>query len=152
MMTWPPWPNGQGVGFLIQRLRARVPQGYIIWEFGAYCAGGGMLALRPDCEDACLPSMKQCGPNGMQKAWPLFCEQSHHLSHGRFLGCANLSLDVRLPWVGPRSGHQPDPARAPRPYEEDAIHQRVAQWLACCARNPNVRGLTPCSATPFNFG
>ena len=23
----PPWPNGQGVGFLIRRLRVRVPQG-----------------------------------------------------------------------------------------------------------------------------
>jgi hypothetical protein len=23
----PPWPNGQGVGLLIRRLRARVPQG-----------------------------------------------------------------------------------------------------------------------------
>ena len=25
--AWPPWPNGQGVGLLIRRLRARVPQG-----------------------------------------------------------------------------------------------------------------------------
>ena len=23
----PPWPNGQGIGFLIRRLRAQVPQG-----------------------------------------------------------------------------------------------------------------------------
>ena len=26
---WPPWPNGQGVGPLIRRLRARVPQGVL---------------------------------------------------------------------------------------------------------------------------
>ena len=25
--AWPPWPNGQGVGLLIRRLRVRVPQG-----------------------------------------------------------------------------------------------------------------------------
>ena len=30
--TWPPWPNGQGVGLLIRRLRVRVPQG------GAYAS------------------------------------------------------------------------------------------------------------------
>jgi hypothetical protein len=53
-MTWPPWPNGQGVGLLIRRLRVRVPQGVIIWEFSAYCAGVGMFALRPDCEDECV--------------------------------------------------------------------------------------------------
>ena len=27
--TWPPWPNGQGVGLLIRRLRVRVPQGVL---------------------------------------------------------------------------------------------------------------------------
>ena len=26
----PPWPNGQGVGLLIRRLRVRVPQGVIL--------------------------------------------------------------------------------------------------------------------------
>ena len=26
LATWPPWPNGQGVGLLIRRLRVRVPQ------------------------------------------------------------------------------------------------------------------------------
>jgi len=26
----------------------------IIWEFSAYCAGVGMFALRPDCEDECV--------------------------------------------------------------------------------------------------
>ena len=25
--TWPPWPNGQGIGLLIRRLWVRVPQG-----------------------------------------------------------------------------------------------------------------------------
>ena len=29
MQIWPPWPNGQGVGLLIRRLRARVPQGVL---------------------------------------------------------------------------------------------------------------------------
>ena len=28
-LAWPPWPNGQGVGLLIRRLRARVPQGVL---------------------------------------------------------------------------------------------------------------------------
>ena len=28
----PPWPNGQGVGLLIRRLRVRVPQGVLDFE------------------------------------------------------------------------------------------------------------------------
>ena len=32
----PPWPNGQGVGLLIRRLRVRVPQGVHIWTPGLY--------------------------------------------------------------------------------------------------------------------
>ena len=31
-MCWPPWPNGQGVGLLIRRLRVRVPQGVFVSE------------------------------------------------------------------------------------------------------------------------
>ena len=30
----PPWPNGQGVGLLIRRLRVRVPQGVLAAEIG----------------------------------------------------------------------------------------------------------------------
>ena len=29
---WPPWPNGQGVGLLIRRLRVRVPQGMLDFQ------------------------------------------------------------------------------------------------------------------------
>ena len=31
VVTLPPWPNGQGVGLLIRRLRVRVPQG-VHWQ------------------------------------------------------------------------------------------------------------------------
>ena len=31
----PPWPNGQGVGLLIRRLRVRVPQG-VLSVFGEF--------------------------------------------------------------------------------------------------------------------
>ena len=30
----PPWPNGQGVGLLIRRLRVRVPQGVLDFQMG----------------------------------------------------------------------------------------------------------------------
>ena len=30
VQTQPPWPNGQGVGLLIRRLRVRVPQGVLV--------------------------------------------------------------------------------------------------------------------------
>ena len=30
MLQLPPWPNGQGVGLLIRRLRVRVPQGVFV--------------------------------------------------------------------------------------------------------------------------
>ncbi len=33
----PPWPNGQGVGLLIGRLRVRVPQGVSFSQRGLLC-------------------------------------------------------------------------------------------------------------------
>ena len=39
---WPPWPNGQGVGLLIRRLRVRVPQGVeVTWVMCAADTGAG---------------------------------------------------------------------------------------------------------------
>jgi hypothetical protein len=41
-----PWPNGQGVGLLIRRLRVRVPQG--VTDYAAHTHGcGHSAALRP---------------------------------------------------------------------------------------------------------
>jgi hypothetical protein len=37
--AWPPWPNGQGVGLLIRRLRVRVPQGVSCHHTGIKCGG-----------------------------------------------------------------------------------------------------------------
>ncbi len=39
---WPPWPNGQGVGLLIRRLRVRVPQGV---QLGRVPVGFGLPQL-----------------------------------------------------------------------------------------------------------
>ena len=41
-MHWPPWPNGQGVGLLIRRLRVRVPQGV---QLGRVPVGFGLPQL-----------------------------------------------------------------------------------------------------------
>jgi hypothetical protein len=80
-------------------------------QFIAYCAGAEMFALRPDCEDVCVLSVRQCSPKGMPKAWPLLFKQACHLPHNCFGGIVILYVDVRLPWVGLTSGPQPDPAR-----------------------------------------
>ena len=37
--TWPPWPNGQGVGLLIRRLWVRVPQGVFLLDRRSLCFG-----------------------------------------------------------------------------------------------------------------
>ena len=40
----PPWPNGQGVGLLIRRLRVQVPQGVLLHEQDAAAHGARVRA------------------------------------------------------------------------------------------------------------
>ena len=48
----PPWPNGQGVGLLIQRLRVRVPQGVLFIR----CALAGRTVFHSFIPSSVCPS------------------------------------------------------------------------------------------------
>jgi hypothetical protein len=62
----PPWPNGQGVGLLIRRLRVRVPQG-VRHSIAAALSSGALLleALAPSlvCQ---LAKQAQCDSEGIR--------------------------------------------------------------------------------------
>ena len=55
----PPWPNGQGVGLLIRRLRVRVPQGVSLLPAAASCPSNvkqkAGVAPFPRCRGHCMP-------------------------------------------------------------------------------------------------
>ena len=59
ILPWPPWPNGQGVGLLIRRLRVRVPQGV---TFGS----SGRCVIRFLWQDSC--GLRDAGEKGFQAA------------------------------------------------------------------------------------
>ena len=79
----PPWPNGQGVGLLIRRLRVRVPQG-VRHSIAAAPSSGASLSGRHLLPRLCAssPSKLSATARGFE---PLRAEPNgflvHHLSH-----------------------------------------------------------------------
>ena len=76
--SWPPWPNGQGVGLLIRRLRVRVPQGVLF-------LGSSMHKPR----------------SNHRMPWRLFCSMGVcHTQQAKPSGCKNAPLEARIPILG----------------------------------------------------
>ena len=74
----PPWPNGQGVGLLIRRLRVRVPQGVLF-------LGSSMHKPR----------------SNHRMPWRLFCSVGIcHTQQAKPSGCKNAPLEARIPNLG----------------------------------------------------
>ena len=65
-MCWPPWPNGQGVGLLIRRLRVRVPQGVFVFSISMAAAMAETFS-----GIAMLPAPKHDGLGSRRKNYDL---------------------------------------------------------------------------------
>lgn len=73
----PPWPNGQGVGLLIRRLRVRVPQGVIFcaaWQSATSALNGLHSALNPGaCSVRAIQHRIMCVEQFMSIRFQIMC-------------------------------------------------------------------------------
>ena len=65
----PPWPNGQGVGPLVRRLWARVPQG-VCWRVASTCPSMLVLSDGSHASPNCRPPMST-GLQPLERDQPL---------------------------------------------------------------------------------
>ena len=111
--SWPPWPNGQGVGLLIRRLRVRVPQGVFLFRkvqaqpesnlrprWRSLCSG-----ILPHCTDKAPRWQKQLPghiPGYLLRDAGFSPNVHHHVSTHRIASKSRLpykvhSLTAKLP-------------------------------------------------------
>ena len=114
LASWPPWPNGQGVGLLIRRLRVRVPQGVLLFRKAHAQAESN---LRPRWRSLCSGILPSCTDKASrwQERLPghipayllrdagLPPNTHHHVSTRRIAPKSRLpyevhSLTAKLPW------------------------------------------------------